>query len=232
MALAKGMVSVAAWLALCASQANSEGQLCAGTQAVVIAQDQDHAALVCEAATRAKTLFADCAVPALTGQVTIRVVGEMPAGCLGLFYCDTQLIEVLSPDVMQDARSPQSIFSDVATNAYFQSIVVHELAHAATYGMPCPFDGCSVGPEYIAYLMQMKSLDPAARAQLTASIDIAAPVSFDGFHPLILMMAPDAFSQRVWAHHHQQDDPCGFVDALIRGDIFLDVDIFGPELPD
>jgi hypothetical protein len=30
-------------------------------------------------------------------------------------------------------------------DAYFQSLVVHKLAHAATDGMICPFEGCLTG---------------------------------------------------------------------------------------
>jgi hypothetical protein len=229
MTLAKGMAIAIACFAFLTSAAVSQTLQCTGTKVAVTAQSKDHAALACDAAITAKALFAECAVPALSDPAHIKVLEVMPAGCFGLFHCETRLIEALSPDALHYQRPLGSIFSHVPTNAYFQSIIVHELTHAATDGMPCPFDSCLVGREYISYLMQMKSLDRATREKIELSIDMDAPVSFDGFHPFILMMAPDVFSQRVWAHHHQQDDPCGFVDALVRGEIFRDFEIFDLE---
>lgn len=229
MAQVKGIAFATACFALCPISAIPETRHCAGTHVVVSAETPHHAALACEAATKATALFADCAIPAQTDEIVVRIVNDMQAGCFGLFHCEMRLVEVLSPDALHDVRAPESIFAHITTEAYFQSIVVHELAHAATEKMPCPFDGCFVGPEYIAYLMQMKSLDPAELEEIEQAIDMDAPVSFDGFHPFILMLAPDIFSQTVWAHHRQQDDPCGFVDALMRGDVFLDIEILEPE---
>ncbi len=226
---AKAKAVATACFALWVTQAFPETLRCMETDVVVTAQNAEHARLACDAAQEAMMLFASCGVPALTGQTTVKVVEELRSGCFGLYDCETQSIEVLSPDVLHDLRLPDSIFSHVATPAYFQSVVVHELAHAASDGIPCPFDSCIVGLEYIAYLMQMKSLDPVAQDQLAASIDMDAPVSFKGFHPFILMLAPDVFSQRVWAHHQQQDDPCSFVGALIRGETILDIGLIEPE---
>ncbi len=231
MVAAKGNLLIAAILALWGTLSISETRRCPETDVIVVAQDSEEAALVCDAAQIAAMLFASCGVPALTGQTVIEIVDEMRSRSFGVYTFETQSIEVVAPDAMHDARQPDSIFAHVSTPAYFQSIVVHELTHAATDGMPCPYEGCIVGPEYIAYLMQMKSLDPAAQDRLAGSIDMDAPVAEEQFHPFILMLDPDVFSQRVWSHHHQQDDPCGFVGGLIRGEIFLDVLLFEPEWP-
>lgn len=50
------------------------------------------------------------------------------------------------------AASALAIISDYA---FFESVILHELAHAALDDMPCSFPSCIVGQEYIAYAMQI-----------------------------------------------------------------------------
>ena len=226
---AKSRVATAACFALLTTSALAQAQQCAGTQVSVTSENQDHVALVCEAATKAVSVFAECAIPALRVPTNIAIVDAIPQGCFGLFHCETRMIEVLSPDVLDKARNPDSVLAHLTNDAFFQSIVVHELTHAASEGMPCPFDGCLVGPEYVAYLMQLRSLAPAALEEFESGIDMQLPVTPEQFHPIVILMSPDIFSRRVWAHHWQQDDPCGFVGELISGESYLDFEIFDPD---
>ncbi|WP_375254946.1 hypothetical protein [Yoonia sp.] len=226
MAQAKVLIATVTFMVILTTSAQAQPQQCAGANVSVTAENQDDIDLACEAAAKTVSLFAECAIPALSEPTKIEIVDDIPQGCFGLFHCDTRLIEVLSRDALDGARRPESALSFLATDDFFQSIVVHELTHAATEGMPCPFDGCVVGPEYVAYLIQLRSLDHEAREVFESTIDMQSPVMPDSFHPIIILMSPDLFSQRVWAHHWQLDDPCGFVGELMRGESILDFELF------
>ena len=95
--------------------------------------------------------------------------------------------------------------------------------------MPCPYEFCVMGPEYISYLMQVMSFDPADLAVFEAGFDMSQPVTFMDMNPFILVLAPDIFARNVWAHHWQQDDPCGYVGQLIKGDVILDIEFYDGE---
>lgn len=219
----------AACLSLFASSAPGQTQHCDGTVVSVTSGDTGAAALVCGAAQKAQTLFAECAIPALSRPVNVDLTTDLPRGCMGLYHCGEDRIEVLPPDAMTSARSPASVFAYLTTEKYFQSIVVHELTHAATDAMPCPFEHCVVGPEYISYLMQVMSLDPVDLARFEDSYDKTTPVTNEDLNPFVLVLAPDYFAQYVWAYHWQRDDPCGFVAQLQSGKAVLDVEFYDGE---
>lgn len=205
-----------------ASPALSEPQFCDVPNISVTSKNPEHTAWVCSAAQDASALFTACNIPPIAHPVHIKVVDDIIADCLGLYHCGDNSIDVLSPTIMQARGEPDGIFSYLDTPAYFQSVVVHELSHAAAADMPCPFDICRVGAEYVAYSMQIMSLDEAARRLFEQSTNMDQPIAKDELNPLVLLMASDLFAQRVWTHFSAQKAPCEFLGQLISGEVFLD----------
>lgn len=213
-------------LVMILSPVASQTRMCRDTGVSVTYQQETHADLVCAAVTNAETIFKRCALPPLHDPIHIRVVQDMRPGCFGLYHCGENLIEVLAPPILRQRRGQTGVFAHLNTDAYFQTLIVHELAHAVTSGMPCPFDGCIVGPEYVAYVMQVMALDPADLTTFEKNMDMRDPISIEGLNPFILMLDPDRFAQKVWAHHRQQDNPCGLIYQLVVGDVFLDFELY------
>ncbi|NNE79442.1 MAG: hypothetical protein HKN18_04135 [Silicimonas sp.] len=216
-------------MALLASPAPSETRLCESSNVTVSFQLEEHAELVCDAVQKAKVLFENCSIPSLSMPIHIDVVEDLIGDCLGVYHCGENLIEVLSPAVMQGRGEPDGVFAHLSAGSYFRSVLVHELAHAATDGMPCPIDVCYVGPEYIAYSMQVMSLSREDQVMFERSIDMDRLISVEELHPLVLFMAPDAFMQRVWAHFTQREASCAFIGQLINGEAIVDVETIEPE---
>lgn len=226
----RGNLARKACLACCvvllASPALPLTRKCEGTNVSVTSEAAGDADLACTAAVRSAAVFAQCVVPVLSRQIAIDIIKTMPRGCVGLYHCGEDRLEVLATDVLPQTRANLGVLPLLATEPYFQSIVVHELAHAATDGMPCPVENCVVAPEYIGYLMQVMSLDPVDLAEFEDSFDMTAPVSIQELNPFVIVLAPEIFVERVWAHHWQQSDPCGFVAQLLNGEAVLDFEFY------
>jgi hypothetical protein len=156
--------------------------------------------------------------------VTIAVVPGLEEHCLGLYHCGEARIEILAPGAYPERRmtGDGAAFGPVSPEAFFESLLRHELAHASLEDMPCPFPSCIVGQEYIAYTMQVRFLPEADRIAFEAEAAVEGHVSPDILNPMILMMAPDIFAQRAWAHLSQRDDPCAFIGQIARGEVLLD----------
>lgn len=127
---------------------------------------------------------------------------------------------------MEAKRLPDSIYAYLPSDEFFKSIAVHELAHAATENMPCPFEACIVGNEYVAYVMQIMSLSPSAQRRFTEQADPGRPIQRDELNLIMYLMAPDVFANKAWMHFTQRDNPCSFAGQIVNGTVLLDRERF------
>lgn len=180
---------------------------------------------VCSIARRTKANLAACGLPP-PGQVEVTLRDTLPKGCVGNFDCETETIEILNPVALDRVRVDSGAWAEVETPAYFDSILTHELTHAALRDLPCPFSGCRLNQEYVAYAMQIRSLPPEARAAFGRRSNITGKVSRDALNEMMLHLAPDRFAQKVWAHLGQRPDACAYLKQLAEGVILLDSERF------
>jgi hypothetical protein len=220
------ITAIAASLVVSATAIAADTRRCTGTDVIVTFQQEADAALVCDAANKAVQLFDSCDIPALDRTIRIALNDNLRPGCAGLYHCGEDHIEIVSPAVIQSRRDGQDAFGALGRDAYFQSVVVHELAHAASDGIPCGVGDCVVGAEYIAYAVQVMSLDDEARMSFEQTAPMGKPVSIDTLNPFLLLIAPGQFAQTVWAHFSQQDDACGVLGQIIDGTVVLDHEIY------
>ena len=216
------MKTAAAALALwaVAAAAPADPRPCPGTGITVDAARPELAARVCAVAAETAERLARCGMP-LGGPVEIRVVGALPGQCRGLYHCGERRIELLAPDALAAARHPDSPFAAIPTPAYFESLVAHELAHAAHDGVPCPFGSCEVTGEYVAYTTQIAALPDAARAAFLAAAG-GKPARRADLSLVLLKLAPGRFAATAARHLAARPDPCAYLAAIGRGEIVLD----------
>jgi len=210
-------------LPVCVSADNA---LCPGTGITVKTDDLFLAELTCDAAEQALILFENCNIPPIKDPLHIEIVDSLDPGCVGQYHCGAGTIEVLAPHIVKELHAPESPFAFLPDAAYFQSIVVHELTHAAIADLSCPFDACVVAQEYLAYTMQIMSLAPAHQAAYSADMELDRHISRDELSIAILFMAPQVFAQKAWVHLSQREDPCAFVGQIVDGTVLLDRERF------
>jgi hypothetical protein len=213
-------------IAAVSQAALAETLSCRDVDVSVTYQQADHAALVCDAAKRARDLFRSCNVSPAMQTIRIDIVEDMKPECVAIYHCGDFSIQILSPPRMQVRRDADGAFIDLGTDEYFKSVVVHELTHAANDDLPCPFESCVATDEYIAYAMQIMSLDPHAQLSFEERSGIDRRVSSDELSPFILFMPPDLFAQKAWAHLSQRSDACDYIGDLSDGHLRFDLGRF------
>lgn len=215
-------LGMAAGLCLGALPVLAEPVACPGGDVLTVSAEEDHA-LICDIAGRASRDLASCHLT-VPEPVTIAVIPELSDHCLGLYHCGQNLIEILAPEAyaaMQEDGETRA-FAGLSPEALFDSVIRHELAHAALDTMPCPFEACPVGQEYVGYTMQIMFLPDEDRAIFEAMNAQDRPVTPDMFNPIMLMMAPDNFAGRAWHDLRTRPDPCGYIRQIAEGETLLD----------
>lgn len=217
--------SIATLLMLCSPV--SAGSLTCEEQLVTVTYMQSgHAELVCNSISKAEKLFEQCSLPTLNRPIQIRLVNELSGECVGLYHCGQSLIEILEPTMMESVRDPDGAFSFLPIEEYFSSVIVHEMVHAISDEFECPFENCLVRDEYVAYAFQVMSLTQPRQFQFAKKTGLNRQVSRDELSTIGLFISPHLFSQKVWVHLNQHNDPCGFIDQLSKGDVLLDRERF------
>lgn len=212
------IIAVAALSAPLAAQTAT----CPDKQITVIGADAALHDMICRSVETAETLFETCGVPALNGNLKFSVLETLKPGCLAQYHCGTDSIDVLNPSRIADIRDAEGAFSFLPVTTYFESIIVHEVTHAALDSTPCPFSDCVVSNEYVAYVMQVLSLSPEDQKKFVEEMNLDRKVSRDELNAPILYMAPKLFARKAWVHFSQRDDPCGFIRQVSEGIVLLD----------
>lgn len=212
--------------ALCATAAGAEPTLCPApdpTPAAAISVEAPDPALagrVCRVAQTAVEELAACNV-VIDRPVTIRINDDLPPGCVGQYHCGEGLIEILSPGSLAGRELYKSAFHQIDPSAYFDSIITHELTHAAYDDTLCPFGSCPVTAEFLAYSMQVRSLSDTDRARFLEGMPrtrVETPADL----ALVLMMAPGKFAQLAWEFYSRPGRGCDYIGKVMAGDVLLD----------
>ncbi|MDU8911884.1 DUF6639 family protein [Aestuariicoccus sp. MJ-SS9] len=211
--------------AAAATVASAEETLCETAGLVVEGGTSASRDRVCRIAAREIPELATCNVAVPEG-VTLRFEDILPEGCMGIFHCGEALINLLPPDLMAERREPDGAFAGVPDEAYFNSVVVHELTHAAYDGVECPLNDCLATSEYVAYAMQVRSLPTEARTAFEAASAFDQRVARDELSAMYYAFAPDRFAQKAWLHFTQRDDGCEFIGQILDGAVFFDRERF------
>jgi len=202
----------------------AEGYRCEDQLFLVEATSPELAERTCHSAAKARAALSTCSVH-LKDPVTISVVDaieELTGSCLGLYHCGDGQVEILSPDAMAAARETDGAFAGISDDALWDSIIVHELTHAAYEGVTCPFSSCVATSEYAAFAMQLRFLPAAELAQFAARDILETQPSRDAISPIMYFMAPDRFAELSWRHFITRPDPCGYMEWIMTGQIFFD----------
>lgn len=206
---------------LCPTVSGAETRICENELVTVESADASHLDAMCNASDRALALLQSCDL-APPDPVTVSVAEIEQPTCLGLFHCGEARIEVLSPALIAERRTETGVFKDIPPSRLFQSVIVHELSHAAMDNTPCPVDSCVATSEYFAYTLQLLDLSKEDRNTVVATDPPENRVTHDQINSMILFMAPDIFVQNVWGHVTGRGDICAQLRAVQDGIVVFD----------
>ena len=219
-------VGVVAGLLVATPSLAGEGEtLCRTADVVVMGGTLASRDRICEIAAREIPKLATCNVAVPDG-IKMKFEDAFPESCVGIFHCGEDLIGLLPPDLMAKHREPDRAFVNVPDDVFFDSVVVHELTHAAYDRVECPFADCVATAEYAAYTMQVRSLSTDAREAFEATSTFDEKVARDELSAIYHAFAPDRFAQKAWLHFTQRDDGCELIKQIMDGAVFFDREHF------
>ncbi len=182
----------------------------------------------CRAASEARQSLASCGV-SLTRPVEIEVTEVVDSEfgpCIGLFHCGEDKIELLSPSAMSEVRDRTGAFAEVSDTAFWESVIAHELTHAAYDTIICPYSSCITTSEYAGYAMQVWSLPKDERERFGLGLDVQTIPRREAFSPATLFFSPDRFALLAWRHFEAQRDPCALMRRIMAGTEHFDSEPF------
>lgn len=199
---------------------------CQDTGVSVTGPDNEVIAHTCQAVTRAQDRLAQCGI-ALTRPIEIHVLDRVRGtigDCLALYHCGEDRIDILHPSAMRIARETSSAFAPVSDGAYWDSVIVHEVTHAAFESVRCPFSSCVATSEYASYAMQVWLMPEAEQTLFGSNIDLQTKPTRDAISAMMYYMSPNRFALMAWLHFQAQPDPCAYMQAIMNGEVFFDLE--------
>lgn len=218
------LATVVAAVSVIATPIVAQEHVCPGGT-VIVQGGGERSEAICEAAVEAKGQLASCNLP-VTQTVTVEITPVLPGNCHALYDCDNNLIQLLPLDAYTDflSEQPESPWGHLESEVFFNSILRHELVHAALDDMPCPYEVCPVTQEFAAYNMQIRFLPEAERAPFERfSVETERPISRDSLNALVLAMSPETFVRNAHVYLARQDNPCELMADIASGEVLFDM---------
>ena len=176
--------------------------------------------LVCDVVDRALPRLQACHLD-IRAPVHIVVsdnLAGVPDGCIALFVCEQNEIRIGTVDSVSRTLLPESLFSSIEKNVFFESILVHEMAHAFFEQNACDRAKCAENHEYVAHAMQMAWLPEKERARIVAAYPVEHPIDPLRLNAFIAAFAPDRYAATVWQHFSLAENGCEIVRRLVAGE--------------
>lgn len=123
---------------------------------------------------------------------------------------------------MKTARDNDGAFSRISDHALWDSVIAHELTHAAYQRVNCPFPSCIATSEYAAFAMQVRSLPSEELERFGRSEPPKTKPTRDAISATMYLMAPDLFAELAWRHFDSRPDQCTYMEWIMTGNIFFD----------
>ena len=196
-------------------------QLTCADETIQVVDAGEYSERMCSVASAAAEELRACNLT-LDQNVTIRLSRNLGEVCVGLYHCGEGQIEISHPDVLAERIEDSSLFSALDVMTYFDSIIFHELVHAAFDSVPCPFAACPATSEYLAYGLQLRALSEEDREKMGLGTVPGEKVSRDAINAVMVYWAPDRFAVKAWSHLMQRPDTCDYVKLIADGAIRFD----------
>lgn len=175
---------------------------------------------VCRVLERFDQQLADCSLGPLNG-ITFRIVKSLPAergDPLATYDASSDLILLMPPGAVEQALTARSAYRGVPPAALYDSLIVHELAHAYVARVVPRNAQYPMAQEYVSYVFQFDSMPAPVRRLLLERLPQAGPVQMNELNLFVAQAAPLRFGVKAWRHFTQPDGGCGTLQRVLRGD--------------
>lgn len=181
--------------------------------------DEDRV-LVCEGVAKARSFFREHGVE-VQRRIRVRLhataMGER-SNHIGLYDARNAQVELLTFEQARRQTIDDSLFGMQTNEALYVSVVAHEMAHAIADQNFEVRPASLVAQEYIAYVAQLSTMEPALRAKVLQSYGHLA--AFDGIEEMSSTyygLNPSGFGVKAYRHYLSAPQRSQFINGLLSG---------------
>jgi len=184
--------------------------------------DRDHV-LVCEGVRRATVFLGALGLkPAPVVRVRLHDVALPAAGShIGRYDAAAHRIDLVTYPRCEVQCAVRPPFGSPVDEALYISFVSHEMTHAVIGGQLTTRELSPLAHEYIAYVVQLSTMDADARARVLQRYDVAAYAGPAEMSLTYYALDPCAFGVKAYLHYRSLTEPGAFARGLLSGDIRL-----------
>ena len=138
---------------------------------------------------------------------------------IGIYNPESERVDILSYARARRLCKTITPFDMSMNSALYESFAAHEFAHAIAE-QNFSYDSHSyVVQEYIAYVVQLATMDATLRDKIMERYSVPAFESFDDVSLIYYQLDPNAFGVKSYRHFMQQEEPAVFINKLLTGEI-------------
>ncbi|MCB1514436.1 MAG: hypothetical protein H6876_05000 [Hyphomicrobiaceae bacterium] len=208
-------------VALAAADASADEMQCPGAPTSVISPTKDLAARICAAAIWAEAFFVRCGLVqerTLSIDVVDRLTHPLGLPVIATFDATKWKIQISTYEAVQSIILPGSVYRMLPPRDVYDSLVVHEVAHAIfrehVHDLNIPVSA----HEYVAYAIQIASLPPEARDTFLLGFPRQTPSGFGIFNEVYLAMGPLRFGANAYRHLFKDNMSCQTIRRIAAGE--------------
>lgn len=180
------------------------------------------ARVVCDAAHRAITFMTGHGFQVLSHlRVTVVHHTRSKPHLLGWFDPRLMEINILSFEDCASAVAINPPFGIPMDRAMHGSFIVHEIAHAIAQQNFTISDPSLLAHEYIAYTVQLATMDPPLREKILARYPLAPFTDESEITTLYFFFSPSSFAVKAYRHSTEVVDAATFIFQLLHGEVRL-----------
>jgi hypothetical protein len=131
----------------------------------------------------------------------------------------TRTVRLASLQRVEAMPASQRLFDLPLDEALYQSVVVHEIAHAIAHQHFAVDKPSLVAQEYIAYVAQLATVEPAVRQRILQRWRLPAYRDIGEMSAVYYALNPSGFGVKAYGHFISLPDPARFLSDLLSGAI-------------
>jgi hypothetical protein len=199
----------------------AEARSCADAPIGVTAAVPDDRELLCSAAQQALRLLGRCGI-SLRRPLQVNILEELrhPFGRSVLAFFDIEHEMVLiRPRKVITSLVKDTPFGALPPRELYRSVVVHEIIHGALHQNAVRHLMSYTAGEYLAYALQIESLDPSVRDLFLQSVANRLTSKNFVFSDILLSLDPFLFAAHAYEHFKAARDSCSSLTAVMEGEV-------------
>lgn len=193
---------------------------CGDSMVTVLGSTIENAERVCRAVDNSKGLFESCGLrqtQPLRVEVVEAVTHGAGASVLAVYRYSDEIVQVTALESLSSAIVADSPYSRLPVADVFDSLIVHELAHALLFQTMGDKQPCLAAHEYVAHTMQLAAMPRTTRKILLDLYPRTQAVDLDELNDVCYGLAPLRFGVDAWRHFTMPEHGCAFVREIISG---------------